>query len=125
LDELCILLRFSVFESLVRERVKADVARELPSLHHAALKDAVEAMNEALEHGSFFKVLNPFKPELGADLVEQVHQVRKYRNWVAHGRRGEPENAVHPRTAYERLQLFLNRLTGVVADTVPADATRA
>src|SRR5260370_39211215 len=70
LDDLCILLLFSVFESLVRERVMADVARELPALHHAALKDAVEAMNEALEHGSFFKVLNPFKPELGADLVE-------------------------------------------------------
>jgi hypothetical protein len=115
LDDLCILLLFSVFESLVRERVVADVARELPPLRHAALKDAVETMNEALEHGSFFKVLNPFKPELGADVVEQVHQVRKYRNWVAHGRRGQPENAVDPQTAYERLQLFLDRLTGIVA----------
>jgi hypothetical protein len=123
LDDLCISLLFSVFESHVRERVMADVAQELPPLRHAALKDAVEAMNEALEHGSFFKVLNPFKPKLGTELVEQVHQVRKYRNWVAHGRRGQPENAVDPRTAYERLQLFLDRLTEVAADTAEPTPT--
>jgi hypothetical protein len=119
LDDLCIMLLFSVFEALVRERVMADVARELPPLRHAALKHAVEAMNEAIEYGSFFKVLEPFKPELGADLVEEVHQVRKYRNWVAHGRRGEPENAVDPRTAYERLQGFLERLMGAAAAAEP------
>ncbi len=39
-----------------------------------------------IEHGSFHWVLEVFKP-YGAGLVEEVNQVRKYRNWVAHGRR--------------------------------------
>jgi hypothetical protein len=110
LDDLCVLLLFSVFEATVRERVLADVERELPPLHHAALRQAVAAMKEAIEHGSFYKVLDPYK-ELDADLIEEVRQVRRYRNWVAHGRRGEQPDTVDPRTAHVRLQRFLDRLT--------------
>src|SRR5262249_25018469 len=109
LDDLCVLLLFSVFEATVRERALADVAGELPTLRHPALQHAVRTLNEALEHGSFYKVTEAYKA-LDPDLIEQVNQVRKYRNWVAHGRRGEPQNAVDPKTAYDRLQRFLDRL---------------
>lgn len=109
LDDLCVLLLFSVFEATVRERALADVAAELPTLRHPALQHAVRTLNEALEHGSFYKVTEAYKA-LDPDLVEQVNQVRKYRNWVAHGRRGEPQNAVDPHTAYVRLKRFLDRL---------------
>ncbi len=112
LDDLGVLLLFSVFEAAVRERALAAVAAELPTLRHPALQHAVRTLNEALEHGSFYKVTEAYK-SLDPDLVEQVNQVRKYRNWVAHGRRGEPENAVDPRTAYARLKRFLARLNGV------------
>ena len=105
-------------------------------------------MKDAIEHGSFYKALEPYKhlvfrqpsidgwdrrpggpldrPEAGptffltrqseidgtldAALVEEVSQGRRYRNWVAHGRRGEPPDAVDPRTASNRLQRFLDRL---------------
>jgi hypothetical protein len=106
LDDLGVLLLFSVFEAIVREQVLADVARELPPLRHASLKQAVDDLREGIEHGAFFKVLAPFKG-LDADLIEQVNQVRRYRNWVAHGRRGTPQDAVDPRTAYDRLQKFI------------------
>jgi hypothetical protein len=112
LDDLCVLLLFSVFEATVRERALADVAAELPTLRHPALQHAVRTLNEALEHGSFYKVTEAYKA-LDPDLIEQVNQVRKYRNWVAHGRRGEPQNAVDPKAAYARLKRFLDRLSGV------------
>jgi hypothetical protein len=112
LDNLCVLLLFSVFEATVRERALADVAAELPTLRHPALQHAVRTLNEALEHGSFSKVTEAYKA-LDPDLIEQVNQVRKYRNWVAHGRRGDPQNAVDPKTAYARLKRFLDRLVGV------------
>src|SRR5579859_6501853 len=38
LDDLCVLLLFSVFEATVRERALADVAAELPPLRHPALR---------------------------------------------------------------------------------------
>jgi hypothetical protein len=114
LDDLCVLLLFSVFEAIVRARALVDVAAELPGARHLALRHALKNLREALEHGSFAKVLEAYK-ELDADLVEQVSQVRRYWNWVAHGRRGDQPDAVDPQTAYERLQRFLTLMTSAAA----------
>jgi hypothetical protein len=109
LDDLCVLLLFSVFEATVRNRVLEDTARELPAVSHLAIKRALDTMREGIEHGSFFRVLEPYK-DFDADLIEQVNQVRRYRNWVAHGRRTEQPAAVDPTMAYDRLKQFLNYL---------------
>lgn len=109
LDDLCVLLLFSVFEATVRERALQDVAAEIQMIRHPALQQAVRSLNDSLEHGSFYRITKAYKT-LNPGLTEQVNQVRKYRNWAAHGRRGEPENAVEPKAAYERLKLFLDRL---------------
>jgi hypothetical protein len=109
LDDLCVLLLFSVFESHVRERSLADVAKELPPLRHPALLQAVDELNDTIGHGSFYRVLEAYK-SLDADLIEEVNQVRRYRNWVAHGRRGDQPDNVSPRDAYQRLKRFLDRL---------------
>jgi hypothetical protein len=109
LDDLCVLLLFSVFESKIRERVLAEVEAEFPPLRHVTIKHAFEEMKEGIEQGSFFRVLEPYK-EINANLIEEVNQVRRYRNWVAHGRRTEQPAAVNPTTAYERLKRFLDLL---------------
>jgi hypothetical protein len=109
LDDLCVLLLFSVFEATIRERVLVEVDAELPPLRHVAIKRAIEEMKEAIEQGSFFKVLEPYTGA-DTDLVEQVHQVRRYRNWVAHGRRTKQPDAVTPTTGNERLDRFLDLL---------------
>lgn len=109
LDDLCVLLLFSVFEAIIRERVLAEVEAELPPLRHVAIKRAIDEMKESIEHGSFFKVLEPYK-DLDSNLIEEVNQVRRYRNWVAHGRRREQPAAVNPTIAYDRLKRFLDLL---------------
>ncbi len=50
---------------------------------------------------------------MDVDLTEQINQVRKFRNWVAHGRRDVPENNVNPDDAIERLLRYLSRLTEI------------
>ena len=112
LDDLCVLLLFSVFEATVRQRVLADVADEMPIVRHPALVNAIEALNDTIGHGSFYRVMDPFKG-LDANLVEEVNQVRRYRNWVAHGRRTEQPDNVSPGDAYRRLKRFLDRLEGI------------
>jgi hypothetical protein len=109
LDDLCVLLLFSVFEAIIHDQVLADVEAELPSISHVAIKRAFDDMKEGITHGSFFKVLEPYK-DFDANLIEEVNQVRRYRNWVAHGRRTEQPAAVNPTTAYGRLKRFLNHL---------------
>ena len=109
LDDLCVLLLFSVFEAAIRERVLAEVEVELPLPRPVAIRRALVEMKEGIEHGSFFKVPEPYK-HLDADLIEHVNQVRRYRNWVAHGRRTERPAVVNPTTAYDRLKRFLDLL---------------
>ena len=118
LDDLGVLLLFSVFEAIVRERALVDVAAELPTARHPALRHALKTLRDALEHGSFAKVLEAYK-ELDPDLVEQVSQVRRYRNWVAHGRRGDQPDAVDPQTAYQRLQRFLTLISTAAGTPSP------
>jgi hypothetical protein len=109
LDDLCVLMLFSVFEAIVRARVLAEVEAALPSPGHLAIQRALDELKEGIEQGSFYKVLEPCK-DFDANLIEQVNQVRRYRNWVAHGRRTEQPAAVDPKSAYDRLKRFLDEL---------------
>jgi len=116
LDDLCVLLLFSVFEALVRERVLRDFDAEAKSATHAAVQRAMRSIRESIENGSFFQVLDLYK-DADADLIEQVNQVRRYRNWVAHGRRAEKPAAVQPPVAYRRLAAFLELIDRLAEDS--------
>lgn len=106
LDDLAIVVLFSVFESQVRLHVLEGIEAERQRIQNRAIRQAVEDALDKVAEGSFFHVLQPFK-DPHADLVEHVNQVRRYRNWVAHGKAGaKPEN-VEPHIAYERLRSFL------------------
>jgi hypothetical protein len=107
LDDLAVLVLFSVFESIVREAVRDQVAEEAEGLRHPALQYAAQEAIGSIEDGSFFRVLEPDKGR-DASLIEEVNQVRRFRNWVAHGRRGSPQARIDPRSAYDRLSRFLS-----------------
>jgi hypothetical protein len=106
LDDLAVLVLFSVFESIVRDAVRGQVAGEAEGLRHPSLLYAAQEALSSIEDGSFFRVLEPYK-DRDAGLIEEVNQVRRYRNWVAHGRRGNPLARIDPRSAYDRLSRFL------------------
>jgi hypothetical protein len=114
INDLCVLLQFSVLEVIVRDHVIEEIEAELPNLRHPAISHAVTERWDVIRHGSFFRVLDLYKGE-DADLIEEVNQVRRYRNWVAHGRHGERPCVVDPESARERLQRFLARLANVIA----------
>jgi hypothetical protein len=117
LDDLAVLLLFSVFEAEVRRQTLEGVERELPvPPRHPALNDAVDEMRETIRNGSF-GILTRMYRNLDPDLKTQVDQVRKFRNWVAHGRRGEVENEVTPRQSRERLTRFLELLASWEPET--------
>ena len=105
LDNLAVLVMFSVFESLVRDSVAAKVEIERRAIRHPALIHAINGALEQIREGSFFRGLEPYK-SLHGDLIEEVNQIRRYRNWVAHGRRGVMPAAVDPTMAYDRLTRF-------------------
>src|SRR5262249_33478560 len=113
IDDLAIVVLFSVFESLVRDHVVSLIKPEAAELTDPILKQAADDAIRGVEEGSFYRrVLEPLKEQerVRADLVTQVDQVRDYHNWVAHGRRDTPTNNVTPKVAYQRLVAFLDEL---------------
>lgn len=110
LADFAVFVLFSVFEGEVRELVLDRTAQERSALRHPALTNWAKELEESLRQGSFGNLLKAIKsPELN-DMVEEVNQVRRYRNWVAHGRRGQPQQNVDPSEAYRRLRALLNAL---------------
>jgi hypothetical protein len=118
-DDLAVVVLFSVFESLVRDYMVRRIRPEADRLSDPILKYAADDAIQGIEEGSFYRrVLHPLKEQqrVPAHLVTQVDQVRDYRNWVAHGKRAVPTNNIDPRAAYERLRGFLDAL-GIAAES--------
>jgi hypothetical protein len=111
MDDLAVLVLFSVFECQIRDQLVSEIRMEVSqkSVENTVLLQAIEDLIHQVEEGSFFKLLGAFK-RLDANLVEEVNQVRRYRNWVAHGRRGVKPPSVDPSTAYQRLSEFWTRV---------------
>jgi hypothetical protein len=113
LDDLAVLVLFSVFEAVVRTGLLEQLTDAVSEATHPVIRKAVDDAKQGVEGGSFFNnVLVPYKVPGGVDpdLIEQVNQVRKYRNFVAHGRRGHEPAAVSPLMAYKRLTRYLTAL---------------
>lgn len=118
-DDLAVVVLFSVFESLVRGFLIEMIEPEADRITDPILKEAAQDATQGVREGSFYRrVLEPLKKQnrVSADLVTQVDQIRDYRNWVAHGRREVPINNVTPEQAYERLREFLAAL-GIAAES--------
>src|SRR5216684_2153350 len=84
MDDLAVVVLFSVFEQIVRDHVKSEVLVEIDRISHPFLRKAADEATEQIEVGSFARVVEPYKAQ-DANLIEEVNQVRRYRNWVAHG----------------------------------------
>lgn len=124
IDDLAVVVLFSVFESLVRDFVVRRIRPEASTLSDPILKHAADDAIQGVQEGSFFRrVLEPLKEQshVAADLVTEVNQVRDYRNWVAHGKRERPTNNIAPKAAYERLKNFLDALGIAVESERPED----
>lgn len=119
LDELAVVELFSIFEGAVRELVAEQVRSEAAGLTHPVLKAAARGAIDAAERRSFADILKSYSQGGHADLAEEVRQVRRYRNWLSHGRRGADLGKIEPATAYRRLRKFLE----LVSPPPPETAT--
>lgn len=128
LDDQAVLLLFSVFEANIRDLVETQVQPEIAQLQHPALKNAADELLQLIQEGSFGRLMARLKEPPSNDLIEQVNQIRRYRNWVAHGRREDmkPDNLVQPEQARDRLKAFLALLrgSGPITSTEPAQRRR-
>ena len=78
LDDLAVLLMYSVFEAEVRRQTLEGVERELAiPPRHPALCDAIDEMKDTIRNGSFGRLTRTYK-DLDPDLKTRVDQVRSF-----------------------------------------------
>src|SRR5262249_3111932 len=73
IDDLAVGGLFSVFEQVVRDHVKDEVSPELLKISHPVLRKAAAEAAEQIEVGSFARVVEPYKDQGHADLIEEVN----------------------------------------------------
>ena len=117
LEDLGVLVLFSVFEAAVRDHLESIIKPLTGNLGHPILEHAAEKVLEGIKQGSFAnQVLTPLQDQgrITPQLSDKVKQVRDYRNWIAHGKR-EPRDPsiinLDAKEAFERLKEFLETLS--------------
>jgi hypothetical protein len=116
LEDLGILVLFSVFESAVRNHLEGTIRPIVQDIDHPLLLQAGEDLLDGIRQGSFANnVLTPLKEQrnISTELSDKVKQVRDYRNWVAHGKREpKPQSIINlsVRESYQRLKEFMDVL---------------
>ncbi|OWK36287.1 hypothetical protein [Fimbriiglobus ruber] len=116
LDDLGVLVLFSVFEAAVRDHLEGVVKPLTIGFGHPILQDAAEDVLDGIRQGSFAnKVLSPLQKQkhISPELSDKIKQVRDYRNWVAHGKREpRPPEIINltAKKAFDRLKDFLGIL---------------
>jgi len=128
LDDLGVLVLFSVFEAAVRDHLQSCIEPLTITLSHPILQQAASDVLDGIKQGSFAnRVLSPLQSQgsISPELSDKVKQVRDYRNWVAHGKRQpRPPEIVNltVNEAYSRLKDFLDALgIAVEAELVEDD----
>jgi len=126
LEDLAVLVLFSVFEAAVPDHLERVIQPLLANLGHPILEHAAKEVLDGIRQGSFANmVLTPLQSQgrITPQLCDKVKQVRDFRNWVAHGKR-EPRPVgivnLSAEAAFERLKDFLEALeiavTGEMAE---------
>jgi hypothetical protein len=117
LEDLGVLVLFSVFEAAVRDHLEEIIRPLTDNLGHPILEHAAEKALEGIKQGSFANnVLTPLQDQgrSTVELSDQVKQVRDYRNWIARGRREPRDRSIinlSAKESFDRLKEFLETLS--------------
>lgn len=106
IGDLTVLALTSFFEESVLEYVYVE-AKRLEADQTASALALVQYAFRDVERWSFVSILGLFRSTVDPQLVDQVVNVYKYRNWVAHGKKTQKPVLTDPIRAHRVLTSFL------------------
>jgi hypothetical protein len=108
-DDQAVLFLYATFEARLREHIVAQSGLLTGATQPSAQfgQNLHGWFNDLCRDARMDKVLDLFVPSVNQVLIAQVGSIRKYRHWLAHGRRGLAVPSVTPLFAYRTLTSFL------------------
>jgi hypothetical protein len=109
LDDLTIVSLFSIFESKLLNHIASIINTISSEPPNAFIKSVAEYAVKNSERWSVNDILDLYKSKINPELIGNIKQIYKYRNWVAHGKKAARPVVLDPNTAYQRLDDFLEQ----------------
>ena len=108
-DDQAVLFLYATFESALRDHVVAQAGRlAAADSPNAQFGIELQAWFAALCRDARMDGISAlFAPAVGTALAPLVGSIRKYRHWLAHGKRGTAPPSVAPQFVYTTLTQFL------------------
>ncbi len=108
-NDSAVLLMYATFEARLRDHI-AKQAHHLQAVQEPNPDFGVAlaaSFSEYSDRTRMDDLAELFLSAVGGDLLAQVGNIRTYRHWLAHGRRGDQPPSVTPGFAYKTLTAFL------------------
>jgi len=123
-SDLAVLALFATFERFVIEHLQAANERLATGHPEEYSRKLAEKFKAEVEYWRFDDILDLFKPEVDTNLIGQVKQIKRYRDWIAHRNtdRAVPTQAT-PATAFEVLSKLIEEIREIHAVPVPVPAS--
>lgn len=110
IEDHAVLALFAVFERSILDHLVSTARNVEGRLASALERRMVSEGLKDLDRWRLGDVLDVYKVRIDSRLVGDVKQVKRYRDWVAHGRRSPVPTQMNPKTAYDRLSEFVRAL---------------
>lgn len=118
-EDLTVVALVSFFEQLVIDSLRELVERIETEQTSPTMGALAGYAFRDVERWRFDDILKLFEAALQHGLLDQVRNIYRYRNWVAHGKRKQKPVITDPVTAYEALSRFLSSVGEVVRSSHP------
>lgn len=107
--DLVVLSLYAAFEARLRDHVarRAGLLRRVVRPDREFGEVLTEEFSKYFGSSRFGGLLELFSHAVGSDLMKGAKDIRKFRHWLAHGRRGPSVPSVTPLAAYRSLTEFL------------------
>jgi hypothetical protein len=109
IDDQAVMFLYATFEAALRDHVVAQAGLFGGAIHPSAQfgLNMQSWFTELCGETRMDRVAGLFSPSVSQTLVAQAGSIRKYRHWLAHGKRGAIPPSVTPFFAYTSLTSFL------------------
>ncbi|MCY6355267.1 hypothetical protein [Clostridium sp. ZS2-4] len=114
LNDLTILSLVASFEQLVLDFTVKIVEENVGNTENTLFYQMSKYAFKNADRWHFGDILDLFKSVINPQIIGDVKQVYRYRNWVAHGKKDRKPLALEPYIAHERLSQFLYKLQNIV-----------
>jgi len=112
LDDLMILALYSFFEKSLREFVILKFSTYNSTLNSQIVQNMNELSKREIDRWKMSELIDIFNPVLDPRKLGNIKQINEYRNWIAHGKKGDavPSATIDPKSAFDLLNWFLLEL---------------